>query len=162
MEYLTKMIFSIKLLRYAGIILVILVVWHMILEGLINSQLEKNIQQDLLVSEKVLDIMEYEKRQQKITHSQARLSFIITLRRQNQEASLVLKELNKTISQPIEISLVKWQDRVIWIEGYSHSDLELIDWVNQIRKSPVLAHPVITSIGDRNKLRYFELRMGLK
>lgn len=162
MEHSSKIAFYTSLFRCAGITLIILMVWHIWLSSLVHLQREKNIQRHLLISEKVLDIMQYEKRQEKIMNSEARLTFIATLRHQNKEAALILTELNKMASDSIEFSAVKWQDRLIWIEGYSRSDLELRVWMDSLAKSTVLTQPVITSLADKNQLRYFQLKMGLK
>lgn len=162
MESSPKAIFLTSLFRGISITLVVLVIWHVLLSGRLNFQLEKNIQRHLLLSETVLDITHYEKRQEKIVSSQTRLHFIATLRRQNKDAALILKELAKSLRASIVFSAVKWQDGFVWIEGYTRSDVELVTWIDAMRKSTVLNHPVITSLADKNKLRYFQLRVGIK
>ncbi|HSW69058.1 MAG TPA: PilN domain-containing protein [Gammaproteobacteria bacterium] len=156
------MIFFTSLLRGVGITLAGLIAWHLMLSGLVNFQLEENLQRRLLITEKILDIAEYEKRQQKIVSSQMRLNFITRLRHQNEEAAQILKELTKSIPQTITLARVSWQDGVILINGYTHSDLELIAWMGHIRNSPILVHPLVTAISDSNQLRYFQLKVGLK
>jgi Tfp pilus assembly protein PilN len=162
MDGSAKTTFFTSLFRCVGITVITLIICHLILSSMINFQMEKNLQHHLLISEKMFDILEYEKRQKKIVYSEARLNFITTLRRQNSEAANILKELNKTVPAAIEFSEVKWQNRIIWIKGYTHSDLELMDWIDALRKSSVLSAPVITSIGDREQRRFFELKTGIK
>lgn len=162
MELSPKTVFYTLLFRCIGVILIILIVWHIWLSSLIHLQLEKNIQRHLLISEKMLDIMQYEKRQTVIVNSKTRLNFIETLRHQNKKTAQILKEVSKTLSQAIELSEIKRQDKIIFITGYTHSDLALIDWLDDMRKSVILTKPEITSITDKNKLRYFQLKTGLK
>lgn len=157
-----KITFFTSLFHSVGITIIFLVIWHVILSSRIHFQIEKNIQHNLLISEKLFDIMEYEKRQQKMVHSEARVNFITTLRQQNEEAAIILKELAKTTPAAIEFSEVKWQNRMIWIKGFTHSDLEIMNWIDAIRKSSILTNPVITSMGDRNQRRFFQLKIGIK
>ncbi len=161
MFYLNGLFFTL-LIRCMGITLIILMIWHVVLSGIMSVQLEKNIQRRLLVSEKLSDIREYEKRQTGILASQARLNFMATLRHQNEAAAHVLKILHQTTVAPIELSRVKWQDRVLWVEGYVSSDLDLTAWIDAISHSSLLMHPVITSLSDKGQLKYFQLRIGLK
>ncbi len=162
MEYSPKTRFIASLLRGVGLTLTLLLVWHVILSGLISYQHEKNLERRLLVSDKISDIIQYEIRQEKLTNSQARLDFITTLRRQNDMATRILRELGKASPGLIDLNLVKWQDRTIWIEGYAYSNLELATWVDNIKKTVVSMQPVITSMGDKNQQRYFKLQIGLK
>ncbi len=162
MEHSSETAFYTLLFRCLGATLVMLVIWHIGLSTLIHFQVEKNIQHQLLISEKMLDIMQYEKRQDGIVYSKVRLNFIELLRRQNKVTAEVLKEISKTLSASIELSEVKRQDKIIWIAGYTHSDLALIDWMDAMKKSAILTAPVITSITDKNPLKYFQLRMGLR
>ncbi len=137
-------------------------VWHILLSNLISLKQEENIQRHLLISEKMLDIAQYEKRQQKIVNSRIRLNFITNLRHQNGEAGQVLKELNKAMPNTIVLTRVQWQSRMLFIDGYTHSDVALIAWIDDISHSPLLMRPVITSMDERNPSRYFQLRIGLK
>lgn len=159
MEYSPRFTFYTSLFYCVGITLVILLTWHTLLDDLVSLQQEQNIQRHLLISGKMLDIRQYEKRQEKMVKSQTRLRFITTLHRQNHEAGLILKELDKAMPPSIQLSQVKWQDRIIRVDGYAHSDTELTAWINFIEKSAVLTHPVITSMSDKNSLKYFQLRM---
>lgn len=162
MEFSTKITFFISLICGVVITCVIFLVWHVVLSGLIHVQVEKNLQRHLLVLEKMLGLMEYDERQQNIIRSKTQLHFMKTLRHQNEKAALILTELKKPGSKQIEFSTVKFQDGVIWVEGFSPSDGELIAWIESMKGSSLLTYPVITSIENKNSLRYFQLRMGLK
>src|SRR5207244_944870 len=107
-EFSTRMTFFTSLLCSMGITLAGLIIWHAMLSGLVSFQSEENIQRRLLITEKILNITEYEKRQQKMVNSQIRLNFITELRRQNEEAAHILRELTKSIPETITLAQVVW------------------------------------------------------
>jgi Tfp pilus assembly protein PilN len=149
------------LFRWIGMTWVILIIWSVFLNALIGLQREKNIQRYLLVSEKLSDIQQYEQRQGKMMASQARLDFIATLRRQNEQAAFILKELVRTTPQSIHFSFIRWRDKMVQVKGFAYSEPEFTAFINTIGKSSYLKHPVFTSGLDKNGSRYFELKMEL-
>lgn len=161
MDASPRTVFFTSLLYYAGITLFILASLHVFLAALASLQREKNIQYQLLITEKTADIVPYEKRQGKIMDSEARLSFIATLRRQNEEAALILKELHRVMPASIQLSTVQWQNRVIHVKGTASSGLPLQVLMDTLRNSSVLMHPVLAVRVDGHGMRYFELKMRL-
>ncbi|HSW94492.1 MAG TPA: PilN domain-containing protein [Gammaproteobacteria bacterium] len=162
MDASPKTAFFTSLLYCAGITLFILLSLHVFLAALVSLQHEKNIQYQLLIREKTTNILPYEKRQGKIVDSEARLSFIATLRRQNEEAARILKELYRVMPNTIHLTLVQWQNRTVTVKGSTAFGLELVALMDTLKHSSVLAHPVIAVRVDEQGMRYFEISMGLK
>jgi len=161
MESSPKILFLTSLIRWSGVTLLIMVVWHILLGGRINFQLEQNLQHSLLISEKVLDVQGYEKRQQSILSSRERLYFIISLRQQNDEAIKVLTMLDQGRPLSIQLTQLQWQDGVIQMNGYTDSETELTYWLENLKQKTTAFYPVINEVNAENQLRYFQLSMRL-
>ncbi len=162
MTFSPKILFFTSLIRWSGVTLLIMITWHILLSGQINFQLEQNLQHSLLISEKALDVKGYEKRQQSILSSRERLDFIVGLRQHNDEAIKLLTLLNQARPLSIQLTQLYWQDGMIRMHGYAHSETELTDWLEGIKQTSTLFYPVIHEVNARDPLRYFQLNMRLR
>ena len=161
MEPSPKILFLTSLIRWSGVTLLIIVIWHILLGGRINFQLEQNLQQSLLISEKVMDVKGYEKRQQNILSSRERLDFIMSLRQQNEEAIKVLTLLDQGRPLSIQLTQLQWQNGVIQLNGYTQSETELANWLEHLKQKTTAFYPVINEMSADNRLRNFQLSMRL-
>ncbi len=162
MEYSPRFTFFTSLFYCVAVAVVVLLIWRTLLGDLVSVQREMNVQRHLLISGKKIDINQFEKRQQKMVKSETHLRFIAALHQQNQDAVLILQELNKSIPSSIELSQLIWQGRKVQLDGFTHSVNELDGWIHLIAKSEILTAPIIVSMNEKNNMKYFQVRMEVK
>lgn len=162
MEYTPKTLFLTLLAQWVGLTVIALLLWHIVLSIIIHHQQERNTQLQLLITETQVDTALYEKRQRDILEFQARLGFINGLRHQNEQAAVLLTELNASLPPAIKLNKLKRQGNTLVVDGYSHSATELTDWLTVLKHSLALHQPALTTSENRQGIQYFQLNAGVQ
>jgi Tfp pilus assembly protein PilN len=157
-----KIRFTISLIRCVGLTVFALFVWHVTLYDLVIYQEESNALLKSFISKKKSEIVVFEKRQRKLVESEARLKFIAELSQQNKQVGQLLEELQKVTPLTVTLTQLIRQGKELIVDGNVHSDLDLIQWMENINKSTLFMDPAVGAMTKKDDIRYFQLRIGIK
>lgn len=138
--------FMITLGRGVSLTVFVLAIWHVLLASLLGYQKDNNDQLVQLIQHKNTEISLFIQRQKQIAEFETRLRFIADLRDQNRRTAELINEFNQAIPSAIELNHVRREGKILWVEGNSASDVELVHFMENLAKSRLLTQPVITSM----------------
>ncbi len=154
--------FAMSFIRWVGLTLFTLFIWHTILDNIIFYTQEKNKELYELITKKKLEIDLFSERQKNLLEFTSRLQFIASLNQRNNEAAQLLDELSKATPNFVIIDQLKRQGKEIFLAGSTHSDVELIQFLGNIDQSVLFTQPLITNLNTINQRRYFQLTTWIK
>ncbi|MEO8401878.1 MAG: PilN domain-containing protein [Gammaproteobacteria bacterium] len=150
------------LIRFVGLTLFALVIWHFSLVNLLDDQLNKNAQLKIQLAQKQKELEAFKKRQEKIFQLESQLRFISSLRQQNNQAAHILDGFVKTIPHAIVLNQLQRQGVFLTVDGSAEIDSNIIQFMENITKSTLFSHPMIIQLGAKQSPRYFQMRVGIK
>lgn len=154
--------FAMSLIRCVSITVFALFVWHVSLSDIVIFQQAKNEELTALVAKKKTEVSLFENRQKRLVLLVSRLRFISELRYQNAKTSQLLDEVNKITPTTITLYQMQYQGHQMMLEGITKSDLQLIQFMDNIRKSAIFTQPEITQLNTAGQVRHFELKTWVK
>lgn len=154
--------FTISLIRCVGLTLFALFVWHVTLYDLVVYQKESNALLKIFISKKKSEIGIFEKRQQNLLDSELRLKFIANLSEQNKQSGQLLEELQNLTPLSVTLTQLMRQGKDLIVDGNAHSDLDLIQWMQNLNRSTIFMEPTVLAMTKQDDVRYFQLKMRIK
>ena len=154
--------FVISLIRMVSLLFIAMLVWHIWLSNVVLYQQANNDELAAFVTKKKVEVALFEKRQKHLVEMIEHLRFISDLREQNAKTAQLLDAINEATPVTVKLYQMSYQGKQMLIDGFTGSDLELIQFINNIRRSSVLMQPIIERLKTVGEIRYFQLKTTVK
>lgn len=144
-----------------GITVFFILLVHLYLNSLIDSQNQRNTYLTTTLNQEQANLGDLNKEQTKQTDISTQLRFLYSLSNSSYQAVRLLDQLARTVPNGVSLSSVARNGNAITLLGKTQSNLQVTLFMKNIANSPIFKQPVLTEISSKQSTtgdeKYFQL-----
>lgn len=144
----------------------LLIILHIIFQQLISYQEQRNKYLQAIIDRENSNIVQINKKKQEIATIVDELNFIISLRDSSYDAVRGLDALANIVPDGVAFTSIARDGKQFEIVGKAKSDLEVTQFMGNIKKSTIFQQPVLTNISSHTtpagEERQFDIKVEQK